>query len=75
MTLAVECSILLTGSPFSLMGDERKSHQEIKLICAPENVVTLLFIIPAEKNLEREMTTEDNEREQRWQYEMTDKTN
>ena len=36
-------------------------------------MVAFLFIISAEKNFEREMTTEDNEHKQRWWHEITDK--
>ena len=40
-----------------------KNHTEVNVICAHENMVNLLFIIPAE-NLElRYMTTKDNEQE------------
>ena len=57
----VECFNLLIDSLFSWIGDERKNHSEIKVICAYKNVVTFLFIISAEKNLEQlEMMTEDN---------------
>ena len=38
------------------------SYQEIQVICAHKNVVELLLIIPADKNLEqRDMKTEDHE--------------
>ena len=54
---------------------EKNQYEKSKVISVHENVVTLLFIIPAEKNLEQlKMMTEDNEQEQRWQHKVTDKT-
>ena len=48
------------------MGDRNlKSLPVLKVICAHENMATLLFIIPAEMNFEQEeMTREGNEQEQ-----------
>ena len=60
----LKCSIspFITNTLFSWMGDSNlKSHQE--MICAHENVIALIFIIPAEKNFEQQMSTENNKQD------------
>ena len=48
------------------MGNEKKNRREIKELYAYKYEVTLLFFILVEKNKkQREMTTEDNEKEQK----------
>ena len=60
------CISLLSQTPrFRGTGDRNlKSHQ---VISAYENMVTLLYIIPAENNYRA--AGEDNEQKQRWRHE------
>ena len=51
-----------------------KIRQEIKEICAHENVVALLFLILMKKNIEqRQMMSKDNGQEQKWWHETIDR--
>ena len=59
-------SNLITNSSFSWTGDDRKSRQEMKVVCVLENVVALLFIISAKNFEQREMMIENNKQKQRW---------
>ena len=71
LNLAVGRSILLNDFPYAATGEKKERvYKVINKLCVHKNVLVLLFIILAEKNIgPREMSTEDNKQEKRWWHE------